>query len=88
MIHGARGAPPMDGAGAVMGSEIVYTSTCGKHGLVGDVRWVLVPKPRIKIIGDCVRINRMLIGRISGMVPEKCRDVIELGLDKWNKQPE
>ena len=38
LVHGARGAPPMDGTGAVMGSDIVYMSTCGKHGLVGDVR--------------------------------------------------
>ena len=35
VVHGARGAPPMDGAGSVMGSEIMYTSTCGKHGLMG-----------------------------------------------------
>ena len=35
VVHVARGAPPMDGAGTVMGSEIVYTSTCGKHGLMG-----------------------------------------------------
>ena len=35
VVNGARGAPPMDGAGAVMGSEIMYTSTCGKHGLMG-----------------------------------------------------
>ena len=68
MAHGARGAPPMDGAGAVIGSDIVYTSTCGKHVLVGYVRWVLVPKYRIKIFGDCVRINRRLIGRISEVV--------------------
>ena len=34
----------------------------------GDVRWVIVPKSRINIIGDCVRKNRRLIGRISGMV--------------------
>ena len=53
----------MDGAGAVMGSDIVYTSFCGKHGLVRYVRWVLVPKARIKIIGDCVRINRRLMVR-------------------------
>ena len=25
VVHVARGAPPMDGAGKVMGSEIVYT---------------------------------------------------------------
>ena len=25
VVHGTRGAPPMDGAGAVMGSDIVYT---------------------------------------------------------------
>ena len=35
VVHGARGALPMDGAGSVIGSEIMYTSTCGKHGLMG-----------------------------------------------------
>ena len=31
----------------------------------GDIRWVLVPKSIIKIIGDCGRITRRLIGRIE-----------------------
>ena len=35
VVHGARGAPPMDGSGEVMGSEIMSISTCGKHGLMG-----------------------------------------------------
>ena len=35
VVYGAGGATPMDGAGEVMVSYIVYTSTCGKHGLVG-----------------------------------------------------
>ena len=75
----------MDGAGEVMGSEIMYTSTCGKDRLVGDVRWVLVPKSRIKIFGDCVSINRRLIGRISGMVLEKCLDVIDVIINSVHK---
>ena len=72
VVHGDRDAPPMDGTGVVMVSDIVCTSTCGKHGLVGYVRWVLVPKYRIKIIAECVRINRRLIRRISGLVLDKC----------------
>ena len=35
VVHGSRGALPMYGAGSVIGSEIMYTSTCGKHGLMG-----------------------------------------------------
>ena len=51
----------------------------------GDARWVIVPKARINIIGDCVRINRRLIRRISGMVLEKCHDVIDVGINSVNK---
>ena len=35
VVHFSRGAPPTDGAGKVMVSDIVYMSTCGKHGLMG-----------------------------------------------------
>ena len=75
----------MDGAGAVMGSDIVYTSFCGKHGLVRYVRWVIVPKSRIKIIDVFVRINRREMGRISGVVLEKFRDVIYVIINSVHK---
>ena len=41
----------------------------------GGAWWFLVPKARIKIIGDCVRLNTRLMVRISGVVLEKSRDV-------------
>ena len=75
----------MDGTGAVKGSEIVYKSICGKHGLVGGAWWFLVPKARINIIGECVRINRRVMGRISGVVLEKCRDVIDVVINIVHK---
>ena len=34
----------------------------------GDIRWVIVPKARINIFGNCVRKKRNLIGIISGML--------------------
>ena len=53
--------------------------------MVGYVRWVLVPKSIINTIGDCVSINRNLIGRISGVVLEKCLDVIDVIINSVHK---
>ena len=51
----------------------------------GDVRWVLLPKSIINIICDCDRRNRRLIRRILGMVLDKCRDVIDVGINSIHK---
>ena len=46
--------------------------------MVGDVRWVLVPQVRVYTISYCASIKQRLMGRISGVVLEKCRDVIDV----------
>ena len=51
----------------------------------GDVRWVLLPKSIINIICDCYRRNRRLIRRISRMVMDKCRDMIDVGINSIHK---
>ena len=51
----------------------------------GDLRWVILPKSIIKIICDCDRRNRRLIRIISGMVMDKCRDVIDVGINIIHK---
>ena len=85
VVHGARGAPPMDGAWGSDGIRYcVHINMC-KTWVGGDVRWFLVPIFIINLIGEFGRINRRLIGIISGVVLDNCRDLIDFGINIVHK---